>query len=210
VGVNVVVFTTTASVGAGAVLNSLGASTGSVTLAAEAKLGVQNLAAAGALGSSVGVGAAVAVNVLTVTTKAFFDTNADVDAAEQLSLSATASLVGEDVFASDVPLIGNINVNSVAIGGAASNGGTAVGGSVVVNVFPHDTGVSRSGRRREQKLATVPGANQSVSIVASDGTDVGDGRAVSALAAGSAGIGAKIVVSADHEDVRAYVGKART
>ena len=54
-----------------------------------------------------------------------------------ISLDASSSLDPMDLFEEDIPVIGNLAVTSVAVGGAVSgdSGGVAVGGSVVVDVI---------------------------------------------------------------------------
>ncbi len=204
VGVNVITLTTTASVGAGAAITS----TGNVTISANNAMGLQNLALSGALSTSVGVGASVAVNVLTVNTKAYIS-NATVNATEQIIVSASSSLVPLDVFASDVPLIGNINVTSVVIGGALSDGDVAVGGSVLVDVFNIDTHAYIASGAQINQTAT-PGSNQSISITATDSTIVKNGAGGLGGATGSVGIGAGVIVEVINKDVRAYIGKVST
>jgi len=129
-GVQILLITTTASVGKGAQLTSAG---GGVAVRATESMGLQLIALSGGFstGSGTAVGGAVAVNYLEVTTKAFIDSGTaagqvtSVDAAGTLTIAATATLVPLEP---ETPLQGKItlpSVTNVAVGAGASNSGAA-------------------------------------------------------------------------------------
>ena len=180
---------------------------GGISIRATNPLGLQNLALGGAFsGTGTGVGAAVAVNVLTITTKATIGNDADVDATGAISIAAESSLKSLDVFAEDVPLLGNITAMSVAVGGALSGGSAAVGGSVLVDVFTITTQASIGTSARINRDVT-PGAGQDISVTATDTTEISSGAGGLGGSLGSAGVGAGIVVEVITKDVRAFIGQ---
>src|SRR5215203_4846896 len=203
VGVNVIKFTTEASIGNGATLIS---NPGGITVRATNKIGLQTLPLAGAGGSGVGVGAAVGVNVLDpISTRAVVGANATLKATLAILVQADAELRPLDVFASDLPLIGNFTVTSIVLGGAASDGDAAIGGSVLVDVFVITTEAAiGDGAQINQGLAG--GAAQDVSVVATDVTEVVNGAGGVGVTTGSAGIGAGVAVSVITKNVRAWIG----
>ena len=205
VGVNVIHIDSIASVGTGATLNSLGGSAGDITLTATTKLGLQNLALAAALGEGTAVGAAVAVNVVTITTKAFVDSGASVDATDVLSLAADTSIAGLDIFQTDVPILGNITIGAGAAGGAvSSDSGVAIGGSVVVEVLNLTTQAYLA--NDVDVNLTAAGSGQSISITANDTTTLINFAGALSASLGGAAIGAGIVVEVITKDTRAYIG----
>ena len=133
VGVNIVILNNEATIGNDATIT---ADAGGITMNASTPMAMQNVAASGALGDTA-VGAAVAVNVFTISTLATIGDDADIDASGAISLNALSSLDPMDLFEEDIPVIGDLAVTSVAVGGAVSgsSGGVAVGGSVVVDVI---------------------------------------------------------------------------
>jgi hypothetical protein len=133
VGINVIILTNEAKVGQDATLRS---DPGGITMDATAPVGMQNLAISGALGDTA-VGVAVAVNIFDVTTTAHIDSGATLNATGNISVTADASLDPMDVFDDDIPVLGNITVSSIAVGGAVStdSNGIAVGGSALVDIL---------------------------------------------------------------------------
>ncbi len=87
-GINVISITTTASIGSGSVVNS---SAGLTVQAAEDET-LQNIAFTLAVGSDVGAGAAINVNVLNNTTNAYLDSGVSANAADATQVTAESSL----------------------------------------------------------------------------------------------------------------------
>ncbi len=88
VGINVITFTTTASIGTGSIVNSFGGL--SVQAANDETL--QNIAFTVATGGELGAGAAVNVNVLGNTTNAFLDSGVTANVADTTQVTAESSL----------------------------------------------------------------------------------------------------------------------
>jgi hypothetical protein len=81
----------------------------------------------------VGVGAAVAVNNINVTTEAYLGTGAFADAREAIFITADTSLVP---LAVSIPIIGGSSqVTAVALSGSITTGSAGIGGSVVVDMM---------------------------------------------------------------------------
>ena len=137
IGVEVVFFHTEASVAKGAHLISHG----DVDVKAQNAIGIQNMALSGAASAGgAGVGGAIVVNVFpNITTTAFIDSDTfshvtQVDATGTIDVSAKSAITEADPIV--VPFIGSLPAfSSVALAGAASSGGAAVSGSVIVDVF---------------------------------------------------------------------------
>jgi hypothetical protein len=157
-GIIVVKYVTTASVGAGSTLTS----TGDLTVRAANPMGMQNLAlAAGLASNGQGVGAAIAITVLTaVTTTALIDSSAatptTTNASGATTVEATAHLsplpfdIINDLLSEfadtikSLPVLGMDSLqtppfSSVALGGGAGSGDLGVGGSFVVIVGNRST-----------------------------------------------------------------------
>ena len=201
VGVAVITFTTSASIGSGAHVTS---SPGGITVEATAPLGLQNMAVSGAFGTGVGVGAAVAVNVLTVNTTASVGSNALLEATEKTDVKATTTLVPLTAFTIplfDIPL----DFTILAAGGSASSGSTSVGGSVAIEIFNLDTKASIGNGVHVNDTAAA-GADQSISVTASANVTLSEGGGGLGASAGGAGIGIGIVVTVLENDVHAWVG----
>src|SRR5436853_21527 len=141
-----------------------------------------------------------------VTTKAHLDSTADVTGA--LNISATASLSPIAIDFSDVPVIGTkFPISTVAAGGAVSSGsgGTAIGGSIIVDVFTLDTEAYLAGSAHVNQSST-PDANSSVSVTATDDTTVKNGAGGLAATAGSAGVGIALDVEVINKTTSASIG----
>jgi hypothetical protein len=205
VGVNIVVLTNSATVGDNATITS---NPGGLTMAASSPIGMQNLAAAGALGDTA-IGAAVGVNVFVVTTESTIGDDATIDATEAIDMSADTSLSAMKL-GDDIPLIGDIEITSVVVGGAVSgdSGGVAVGGSVLVDVLTFFT-TARIGDNASinQTPGVTPGTDQSLSITASDETELLGGAGGLGGTLGNAGVGFGVAVHVITKDVRAELGK---
>ena len=149
------------------------AGAGAVTVVAQSDNRAQNLAGAGAFGSTDGVGAAVVVQSATISTNAIVHQNARVDGAGGLSVTAETSYVPEpDNFKGF-----GFALTSGAFGGAGSDDGAAIGGSVAVNVLNFDT---------EARLDTNVAVNQRA---AATGDVVVEAQSTVSLFGGAGGVG---------------------
>ena len=174
-------------------------------------MGLQNIAASAAAGTKAAVGAAAAINIVTNTTEAFLDANAQSDATGATSITAHASY-GPVVAIIPIPLIGanvSLTLSSLAIAGGVSTGNAAVGGSVIVDVLTFHTH-AYIGNGAKVNLNTTHGPNlhpnQSLTISATDDTAITNGAGGLGVAIGTAGIGIGIVVDVVNKDDQAYIG----
>ena len=221
IGVQVISYLTTASVGQGTTLNSQGA----LTVSATNPMAVQNLALAGGL--SLGgnaVGGAITVNVVTAdATKAYIEsgtgpgTVTTVNAAGALGVTATSSLLpmapdlvdlrieGEKLpkgLESDVPVL-----SSIAIGAGVSSGEAAVTGSVIIDVFSFDTeAFIGAGARVNQE--DHGGSGQTITVKASNSTSLVNVAGGLALSKGNAGVGIGVIVDVINTTVKSSVGES--
>src|SRR5205807_5720176 len=116
-------------------------SNGSVAVTAKNKLGLQNIALAGAgSGGGAAVGGAIAVNVFPdITTEAIIDSDnlshiTQVDALNGVTVHAESSLKEAPPIV--LPVVGALPaLSSVALGAGASTNGPAVSGSIIVDVL---------------------------------------------------------------------------
>ncbi|MGH7419773.1 MAG: hypothetical protein ACREKB_18530, partial [Candidatus Rokuibacteriota bacterium] len=198
VAVNVVIAETTASIGAHAQIDSSGA----IVISGNTTTTLQTVAGGAGIGQKAGIGAAVAVNVITVTTLAFIGAGARIDGSEALSLSADSSLTPLD---GDLPL----DPMSVAAGAGASSGKVGIGGSVVVNVFLLETQAYIDDGALVNTLA-APGTNQGVSVHAEDVTRIVSGAGGLGAATEQLGLGAGIDVAVLDKETRAFIGQNAT
>jgi len=173
VSVDVVTYDTRAELGQSD--NVLGGS-GAIDVGAQADFAVENLAGSGAFGSDIGVGAAVLVQSATIGTTAIVKQNGQVDGAAGVHVTSEMSYVPR---ADNFKGLG-FALTSGAFGGAGSDGGTAIGGSVAVNVLNFNT---------EAHLDTGVKVNQRA---ASAGSVVVDAASTVALFSGAGGVGASI------------------
>jgi LPXTG-motif cell wall-anchored protein len=207
VGVQVVDFASTAVIGAGSTI----ASAGGIAVQASNPMGLQNIAAAGGVSlSGSGVGAAIAVNVLTIPTLAYLDSSAQaptvVDAGGAIVITSDAGIAALPT--TGIPLI-TIDVTSVAVAGGIGTDGVAIGGSVIVDVIglttrafvAHDTTINQN----------VPvNAGQSLTIRAVDETTFVELAGAIALSGGEVGVGLGLIVNVFDKDVRASLGQSVT
>ncbi|MEA2197047.1 MAG: mucin9, partial [Solirubrobacteraceae bacterium] len=220
VGIQVVDFHTTASIGAGSTLTSAGG----VTVSATAPIGWQTMVLSGGLsidGSA--VGGAIAVNVITPdSTLAFIDSGTGagavthVDAAGALTVTATTSMV--PLHLDLASLIGNSPsgkprfsndllppFTSLALAGGASSGDASVSGSVIVDTFTFDTeAYIAAGAQINQ--STPGGSGQTVTVTAGNSTTLVNVAGGLALSTGDAGIGIGVLVDVIDKTVKASVG----
>ena len=164
------------------------AGAGAVMVAAQSDNRVQNLAGAGAFGSTDGVGAAVVVQSATISTNAVVHQNARVDGAGGLGVNSEMSYVPEpDNFKGF-----GFALTSGAFGGAGSDNGAAFGGSVAVNVLNFDT---------EARLDTNVAVNQraaatgDVVVAAQSTVSLFSGVGGVGFALGNVGIGVGVDVT---------------
>ena len=223
-GIIVVAYVTTASVGAGSTLTS----TGDLTVRADNPMGMQNLAlAAGLALNGQGVGAAIAITVLTgVTTTAAIESSVasptTTNAPGSTTVEATAHLsplpfdIINDLLADfadtikDLPVVGMDSLetppfSSVALGGGAGSGDLGVGGSFIVIVGNRttDAHIGAAARVNQTNHGTT---SQTVSVLARDDVDmilIAGGIGVSTK---GTGVGVAVIVAVTNQDVRATVG----
>ncbi|WP_345762181.1 beta strand repeat-containing protein [Diaminobutyricibacter sp. McL0608] len=204
VAVQVISFENTALIGAGSKVTA----TGALVLAASNPMGLQTIAGAGGLSlDGSGVGAAIAVSVLSVDTRAYIDSNIQqpttVNAGGAISISASASLVPLGI--SIIPSVKVPDVTSVAVAGGAGTSGVAVGGSFIVDVFNLTTQAFISNNASVNQSA-LPSPGQSISITASDDVRALELAGSLGLSLGSVGVGISVIVGVINKDVRAYIG----
>ncbi|MGN6127474.1 MAG: beta strand repeat-containing protein, partial [Humibacter sp.] len=207
VGVQVIDYETTAVIGAGSTVRS----TGGVAVQASNPMGLQNIAAAGGISlDGSGVGAAVAVNILTVPTLAYIDSSTTqrtvIDAGGAIVVTSTAGIAA---LAPNLPKITVPNVTSVAIAGGAGTSGVAIGGSVIIDVINLTTRAYIADHASINQNVPVNAA-QSITISAQDTTTFVQLAGAIALTAGEVGVGLGLVVDVFNKDVRASIGAAVT
>ncbi|UZJ27066.1 hypothetical protein RHODO2019_19090 (plasmid) [Rhodococcus antarcticus] len=231
VALNVIAYRTTAEVGLASVLGS----TGGLTVSAVNPMGLQNLAAAGALSQGgVAVGAAIAINILTpVTTVAEVDSSlaqlTTLDAAGALTVSAESSLgeLGVDLSRLGSMLLSNLvnvpgvalipapgagsavtepAVSSVAVAGAAGTGTASVAGSFIVDVWERTTDAHIGDGAQINQSGPRGGASQTLTVHAADHIQETDIAGGLGVTTGSVGVGAAVVVGVVDQTVTAYLG----
>ncbi|WP_394787155.1 leukotoxin LktA family filamentous adhesin [Rhodoferax sp.] len=159
---------------------------GNFSLAAANTLQALNIASGVAVGGSVGVGIAAAVNTIENQTQATLGNDVSVNAARDTRITATAA---EDLTAFTI--------------GAAAAGSVAVGGAALVNVLNTTTEAEIGLRAKLNKNQTL--LNQSVAVAATDTTTLFD-VAVGAGGGGSVGGGAAGDVGVIHKNTHASIG----
>ncbi len=209
IGVEVILFHTEASVAAGAHLIS----TADVEIHAENAIGIQNMALSGAASAGgAGVGGAIVVNVFPdITTEAIVysgtgpsDTT-QIDATGKVEVSAKSAITEADPIV--VPVIGALpKFSSVALAAAASSGGAAVSGSVIVNVFTITTkALIAGGTKINQFSGAGGGAAQSLKVEATDDTHLTNIAGGLNFSSDSSGVGIGIDVDVIIKHVSATI-----
>ncbi|MFL6035275.1 MAG: beta strand repeat-containing protein, partial [Gaiellaceae bacterium] len=214
IAIQVISYDTKAQVEQGAHLLSDGA----ITIKAESTIGLQSIAAGGSLAlNGVGVGGGIVVNVLpAVQTQALVESNSSthitqLDALLGISVTATTTFKPLDLSAVTLPA-GILSVSSIAAGGAGSSGDAAVTGSVIVDVFSFTTEAHIAGGsqvNRHPKLGWTPGATQTVSVVATDHTDVVNIAGGLAFTTGDAAVGIGLDVDVIDKTTKAFIGDSQ-
>ncbi len=208
IGVQVLNYNTTASIGDGAIVNS----TGDLTVSAAAPVGLQNLALSGGLSTGgTAVGGAVAVNVLSMHTLASIGAGSTTiaNAAGALSVTATAHEVAIPPDPSVIKIHIPLALSSIALGGSAGGGDAAVTGSFVVDVYSLDTEAYIAPNVQVNNASdggTLGDSGQSITVSASDDTHLINVAGAIALTEGSAGVGVGVIVDVITKDVKAYIG----
>ena len=211
VGVQILLITTTASVGKGAQLDS---AAGGITVRSTETMGLQIVVVSGGFstGSGTAVGGAVAVNYLEINTAALIDSGTaagevtKADAAGALSVTATTTLVPLEP---ETPLKGKItlpSVTSVAVGAGASNSGAAVSGSFIIDVMSFDTRASIGNGALVNQEGAVGGAGQTVTVHAEDNLNIVNVSGALSFSASSAAVGLTAIVEIVNSNVRAWIG----
>ena len=121
-----------------------------------------------------------------------------------MAITAIASIA--PLTTPEIPLLKQtVDVTSVAIAGAASNGSAAVGGSVIVDVFALETHAT-VGDRAQINQAGPATAGQSITVSATDTTTLVNAAGGLGGATGTAGIGVAIDVQVVTKHVTAAIG----
>ena len=212
VAIQVITFTTTASIGKGADLEAKG----SITVNATAPLGLMSLALAGGLSTGgTAVGGAIVVDILNITTRAFVDSGTPIgdrtqlDALGGISVTATASLATLDP---GIPKVDAPDITSVAFAGGAGGGSASVTGAVIVDILNLTTHAQIGDGARINQTPNgawgSPGSGQSLTVTAIDSTSVFSLGGSLSLTTGSASVGVGLVVTVVNKDIRASIGKA--
>ncbi len=163
-------------------------SSGNLTLGAGNNLTALNIAGGVAIGGSVGVGVAAAVNTIENQTRALIGNDVSANAGGNTGLNAHAS---EDL-------------TTLAVG-AAGSGSVAVGGAALVNVLNSQTQASIGDRAQLNKGQTL--VNQSITVAARDNTSMFD-VTVGAGGGGSVGGGAAGDVGVISKTTQASIGNS--
>ncbi|HEY3921306.1 MAG TPA: carbohydrate-binding protein, partial [Gaiellaceae bacterium] len=216
VAIQVLNYTSTASIGKGAQIISSG---GAVNVIANQKIGLQSIALAGGLSTGgTAVGGSFVVNVVNADdTSAYIDSGTglgqvtSVDAAKGVSVTATSSIVPiePDVTIAKIQLP-LPKLSSVAVGGSAGGGDAAVSGSVIVDDFSISTlAYIASGAKVNQDAPyNADTAGQTLTVSATDTTTLVNVAGALAASEGSAGIGVGLIVDVINKNVNAYVGSS--
>jgi hypothetical protein len=205
VGLNVVTYTTEASVKSGSHVLSKG----NLNVNANTTLGLQTLAGGAAFnpGNGTVVGGSIAIAIMTgSSTKAFIEGNADAAGA----MSITADTEFNPLTVVHIPLINqDITLTTLAVAGGATTGDVGVAAAAAVNVFSVSTwayiGPNAQINNDTQDITATPGA-QSLTIHATDNTTIRDLAGSLGLSSGSTGVGAGLDVNVITKDTRAYIG----
>ncbi len=184
---------------------------GGIGLSASNPMGLQALAASGAITTSgSGVGAGIIVQYVDTTTLAHIDSSVakptTIDARGAILGSATTSIstLPAPELSSSLPDLPEFT--AVAIGAAAGGGDVAIGGSIIIDVVNRTTqAFLGDGAVVNQHIPTA--AAQDLAFTASDQTTFIELAGAIALTTGSAGVGFALIVGVHNKDVRAYVGK---
>jgi len=216
-------FGTQASIGS----NGTVSSTGDLTIESQNNLTIRNIAGSAAFGGqNAGVGVSAAVNVIRNQTTSFIGASTRANAADALTVEATASIgpstgtlswetqvLSNLKDASGLPLtslpVGTnglpIEPTAAAASGAVS-GKISVGGSVALNVFFEKTTayIDQSAQINQSGSAN---ADQSVALMASDNLTIFDG-AGGISGGGKAGIGLGLDVGVFFRDTEAYIASS--
>jgi len=214
---------TQASIGSQGTVTSQGA----LTIEASNDLTLRNIDGSAAFGGeNAGVGVSVAVNVVRNQTTAFIGASTQANAADALTVQATASIAPSDGVlswetqvlsnlksASGLPLTGlplglnglPIQPTAAAAAGALS-GEVSVGGSVTLNVFFEKTTayIDQSAKINQSGNAN---ADQSVTLLALDNLTIVDG-AGGISGGGEAGVGLGLDVGVFFRDTEAYIASS--
>ncbi|HET7128249.1 MAG TPA: hypothetical protein VFJ93_04150, partial [Gaiellaceae bacterium] len=211
IGVEVVFFHTEASVGRGAHIIS----NADVEIHAENAIGIQNMALSGAASAGgAGVGGAIVVNVFPdVTTEALVYSDVlhvtQIDAVGKVEVSAKSAITEADPI--KVPVIGTLPAfSSVAVAAAASSGGAAVSGSVIVDVFSITTkaeinGATQINQHQDRLTGTPTALTQSLEVTADDTTSLTNIAGGVNFSSDSAGVGVGIDVDVIDKHVSAAI-----
>ncbi|MBI5616868.1 MAG: right-handed parallel beta-helix repeat-containing protein, partial [Gammaproteobacteria bacterium] len=205
--VNRISMANTATVGTSAVLTASNA----IAVIATNNLGLQGIAGGAGIGKKAGVGVAVTVEIIDVTTKATVSDGADLEAAGPTTISAGSQVtpLALDVGEAAALLPGDIMLTSVAAGAGVSNGDTGVAGSIVVNVFTLDTEAVVGQNVNVNQSVASPHADEDVKVLAFDGTQLTSVAGAAAGAFGSSGVAVAgaVDVAVITKTTRASVGR---
>jgi hypothetical protein len=196
VSINYIDQASTAKVGDKATLTS---TAGNITVAADSRNELQNIAGGAALSTKsggTGLGIAFAVNIVNgQDTIASVGSQTKLDASGSVAVKASSSLVPKS---ENLPIIGTVGVTSFAAGIAAANSGNAIGGSSSVNVFFIKTDASVG------QDAILTGGTD-VTVSAGDTLTVFSAAGGLAASTGNAGVGIGLDVGVIQRNTKATV-----
>ncbi|MEO8133499.1 MAG: hypothetical protein ABI831_05960, partial [Betaproteobacteria bacterium] len=199
VSINLITNDTLARVGTAAHIIS----TAGFSVAASESATLQNIAGSGAIGEDAGIGAAVAINLITNHTGAEIGNGAVTDATGATSITAHGALTPR--VDADLPF----NPSGLAVAGSGAID-VAVSGSVMVDIINRDTHATIGDNTLVNQSATGSAA-QGLAVQASDSVKLWSGAGAVAVGISDAGIGASVHVGILNMDTRATVGNnART
>ncbi|MDB5352184.1 MAG: hypothetical protein JWN86_3431 [Planctomycetota bacterium] len=194
-GLNVAEVETTAIVNPFATLSSMAG----ITVSASNDIRLQNWVGGVSVGDGTGVGLGIALNILTdhITT-ALISNDATLDSAGIILVSASASL--KPVENSGIPG----DPGSLAFGGTGTSG-TAVAGSILVDVFGQKTHAEIGTNAHINTNVGLGALGQSVIVTADSDVAIRDGAGGLAISTGGTGIGAGLLVSVLTEETKASI-----
>jgi hypothetical protein len=206
VAINVInSFDTKAYAASGSQLKAATSGAGTIGVNAVANFDLQTVAAAGAFSSKgSAVGATINVSVMNTNTTAYIEGNADAGGA--ITVNAGSHLLPTKIAIPHFPDSVQPTATSVAIGAAVGGGDAAVEGSIVVNVLGLDVDAHvGNGSQINQSAGYGLLGTESLTVTATNETQVTSLAGSIAASKGSAGIGVGVDVEVLNKHTKAYV-----
>jgi hypothetical protein len=206
VGLNVVTYTTEASVRSGSHVLSQG----DLNVNASTLLGLQTLAGGAAFnsGNDAAIGGSIAFAIMTgCSTKAFIEGNADAAGA----MNITADTEFNPLTVVHIPVINqDVSLTTLAIAGGATTGSAAIAAAVAVNDFNISTWayIGPNAQINQDTTDVTGTAGQTITVQATDNTKVRDFAGSVGISTDSLGVGAGVDVNVVTKDTRAYIGSS--